>query len=77
MVATFCQVLPLLVWLGFFLIIAFFVVMYHWAKKRKGIALAFGIFVQIFLPDPKVEHTIACISKEQKSCEQQGHKDKL
>ena len=31
------------------------------AKKRKGIAFAFGVFVQMFSPDPMVEQTIKMV----------------
>lgn len=31
------------------------------AKKRRGIAIAFGIFVQMFSPDPMVEQTIKMV----------------
>lgn len=50
--------IPLLVWLGFPLLIGFFAMMYKWARKQKGAAMAFGMLVQMFLPDPKVQQTI-------------------
>jgi len=31
------------------------------AKKRRGIAIAFGIFIQMFSPDPMVEQTIKMV----------------
>ncbi|MBU2894210.1 hypothetical protein KO495_12890 [Colwellia sp. D2M02] len=37
-----------------------------WAKKRRGIAVAFGIFVQMFTPDPMVENTIKVIQVERR-----------
>ena len=55
--------LPLLVWLFFLCLIGFFALMYRWARKRKGAALAFGFMVQMFLPDPKVEQTIQCVTE--------------
>lgn len=71
--------LPLLVWLFIVCLIGFFGLMYRWAKKQKGAALAFGMFVQMFLPDPKVQQTIECVA-ESKQEEQEkaadSHKDK-
>ncbi|MCW8090310.1 hypothetical protein [Alteromonas sp. ASW11-130] len=60
-------ILPTLVWLAFVLLILFFCVLYRWAKQRKGAALAIGLFIQMFLPDPKVQQTIEFVaeSKEQ------------
>lgn len=54
-------ILPILVWLAFVFLIVFFGVLYRWAKKRKGAALAVGLLIQMFLPDPKVQHTIECV----------------
>ncbi|MCC2618002.1 hypothetical protein LJ739_17240 [Aestuariibacter halophilus] len=53
--------LPLLVWLGFVVVIGFFALMYRWARAQKGAAMAFGMFVQMFLPDPNVQKTIAIV----------------
>jgi hypothetical protein len=50
--------LPLLVWLAAFGLFGLFVVMYGWAKKQKGAAIALGMLVQMFLPDPKAQQTI-------------------
>jgi len=36
------------------------------AKKRKGIAFAFGVFVQMFIPDPMVEQTIKMVQVDQR-----------
>ena len=59
--STFTQIL---IWLGFLLLIWLFRVLYRLAKKRKGIALAAGLFCQMFLPDPKVQHTIEFIAEK-------------
>jgi len=69
--------LPVLVWLAFFCLIGLFFMFYRWAKKRKGAALAIGLFVQMMLPDPKVEHTIEWIaeSKEKRSKKQTQSED--
>jgi len=36
------------------------------ARKRKGIAIAFGIFVQMFAPDPLVEQTIKMVQVDKR-----------
>ena len=36
------------------------------AKKRKGIAFAFGVFVQMFMPDPLVEQTIKMVQVDER-----------
>lgn len=55
--------LPISVSLGFISLIIVFICLYRWAKKQKGVAMAFGILVQIFLPDPKVQQTIEAVSE--------------
>ena len=59
--------------LGALVVFVFFVLMYKWAKKQKGAAMAFGMFVQMFLPDPNVEQTIEMVveSKKEAKGEQQ------
>ena len=34
------------------------------ARKRKGLAFAFGALVHMFLPDPNVERTIKMVVEE-------------
>lgn len=64
--------LPIIVCLGFVLTVLLFWVLYQWAKKQKGAALAVGLFIQMFLPDPKVEQTIEWVSeKKEKAGESQ------
>lgn len=42
------------------------------ARKRKGVALAFGIFAQMFLPDPKAQQTIeAAVQRKEEVKKQQ------
>jgi len=36
------------------------------AKKRKGIAFAFGVFVQMFIPDPMIEQTIKMVQVDER-----------
>ena len=40
------------------------------AKKRKGIAFAFGVFVQMFSPDPMVEQTIKMVQIDKRVIKQ-------
>ena len=40
------------------------------AKKRKGIAFAFGVFVQMFSPDPMVEQTIKMVQVDKRVIKQ-------
>lgn len=53
--------LPGLVYLATIGLISVFVVLYGWARKQKGAAMAFGMLVQMFLPDPKVQQTIEIV----------------
>ena len=50
--------LPLVTWFGFSCLVCLFIRMHGWAKKKKGVAFALGVFVQMFLPDPKAQQTI-------------------
>lgn len=59
---SFNQLLPLFVCLGFAAVLGFFYLMYKWARKRKGAAMAFGMLVQMFLPDPNVQQTIEIVT---------------
>jgi len=40
------------------------------ARKRKGIAFAFGVFVQMFSPDPMVEQTIKMVQVDKRIIKQ-------
>lgn len=55
--------LPILVWVAFVFLLLFFAVLYRWARRQKGAALAVGLFFQMFLPDPKVQQTIAFVAE--------------
>jgi hypothetical protein len=55
------------------------VLLIKFAKKRRGIAIAFAVFVQMFSPDPFVEKTIAMVVSEKreiKKQQEQGAKKK-
>ena len=46
---SFTQFLPLFVCLGFATVLGFFYLMYRWARKRKGAAMAFGMLVVVIM----------------------------
>ena len=70
--------LPLVVWLVFVCLIGFFILMYRLARKQKGAAMAFGMLIQMFLPDPKVQQTIECVSEsKQQEQDKSGASDSL
>ena len=52
--------------------VVFFALMIKWARKRKGAAMAFGILVQMFLPDPKVEQTIEMVAEKKETKQNKG-----
>jgi hypothetical protein len=45
------------------------------ANKRRGIAIAFAVFVQMFSPDPLVEKTIAMVVSEKRAIKKQQEED--
>ncbi len=52
------------------------VILMMFAKKRRGIAIAFAVLVQMFSPDPLVEKTIAMVVSEKRNIKkQQGKED--
>lgn len=56
--------------LGLFILVC--VKLIGWARQRKGLALALGIFAQIFLPDPRAQITIeAIVERKQEAKKQQ------
>ena len=44
------------------------------ARKRKGIAIVFGIFVQMFVPDPLVEQTIKMVQVDERVVKRKENK---
>jgi Na+/H+ antiporter NhaC len=44
------------------------------AKAKKGLAVCFGVLVQMFSPDPYVERTIAMVTVEKKATKKQQYK---
>lgn len=55
-------------WLIFVLFAAVAKLLMKSAKKRRGVAFAFGVLVQMFNPDPFIERTIKTVIVE-KRCE--------
>ncbi|MCP4325045.1 MAG: hypothetical protein GY787_25005 [Alteromonadales bacterium] len=67
-------------WLAFIILAIIACWLLKLAKKRKGIAIAFGIFVQMFSPDPMVEQTIKMAQVDKQMVKQkvkQGNGKKL
>jgi hypothetical protein len=58
--------LALAPWLVFVVFAILANLLIKFAKKRRGIAIAFGIFVQMFIPDPKVEQTIKMVQVDKR-----------
>ncbi len=58
-------------WLVFVLCALIAKFLMHFAKKRRGIAIVFGIFVQMFMPDPFVERTIETFIVEKRPLQKQ------
>ncbi len=53
-------------WLVFVVLALVAKVLIQLAKKRRGVAIAFGVFVQMFSPDPMVERTIKTVVVEKR-----------
>ena len=66
----------LLPWLSFVFFALCAKKLIKYAHKRKGIAVAFGVFVQMLLPDPQIEKTIeTVIIVEKRVNKEQGHEN--
>ncbi len=64
-------------WLVFVVLAIIACWLLKFARKRKGIAIAFGIFVQMFSPDPMVEQTIKMVQVDKQVIKQkQKEKEK-
>ncbi len=51
------------------------VILMKFAKKRRGIAIAFAVLVQMFSPDPFVEKAIAMVVSEKRAIKKQQEED--
>jgi hypothetical protein len=56
----------ILLWLLFIAFILICLKTIDWARHRKAGAIAFGLFVQMFLPGPKVQATIEMVEEYKK-----------
>lgn len=64
-----------IMWLGFICLIFVFRTLYRWAKQQKGAAIAIGLFIQMFLPDPKAQQTIEYVVEAKKEVSGEEQKD--
>lgn len=67
--------LPLIMWSAFVCLVLLFVILYRWAKKQKGAALAVGLFIQMFLPNPSIQQTIEWVSESKAKSTKKDRKD--
>jgi hypothetical protein len=67
--------LALAPWLVFAVLSLLAIILMRLANKRRGIAIAFAVFVQMFSPDPFVEKTIAMVVSEKRSIKKQQEED--
>lgn len=68
--------LALAPWFVFACLSFFAIILMKFAKKCRGIAIAFAVFVQIFSPDPFVEKTITMVVSEKRAIKKQQVKDR-
>jgi len=64
----------LLPWFSFCLIAFTTIKLIKGAKSRKGVAVCFGVLVQLFSPDPYVERTIEMVTVEKQAAKKQQYK---
>jgi uncharacterized membrane protein len=67
--------LALAPWFFFACLSVLAIILMKFAKKRRGIAIAFAVFVQMFLPDPFVEKTIVMVVSEKRAIKKQQGED--
>jgi len=58
-------------WLLFIALVLLCINMIRWAKKRKMGAIAFGLLVQILIPDPKAQITIEAVVERKQEVKKQ------
>lgn len=79
MESLYTQIIHILPILLVVLVIYLLINLQRIAKQGGKIALAFGLFFQMFIPDPKVQHTIEMLAKQKERTvikkEQQGEQD--
>lgn len=62
--------LALLPWFVFIIFVCIAHLLIRFAKKRRGIAMVFGVLVQMMLPDPQVEKTIETMVVKKRAAEE-------
>jgi len=68
------MLLALLPWVIFCVIAVAAIKLVKSAKSKKSLAVCFGVFVQMFSPDPYVERTIEMVTIEKKTVKKQQYK---
>ena len=66
----------ILPWLLFMAFILICLKMIDWARHRKAGAIAFGLLVQMFLPDPRAQVTIEMVVERKQEVKKQQDADK-
>jgi hypothetical protein len=72
---TYDLYLALAPWLVFAVLSVLAIILMKLAKQRRGIAIAFAVFVQMFSPDPFVEKAIAMVVSEKRAIKKQQDED--
>lgn len=67
--------LALAPWLVFAVLSLLAMIMMKFAKKRRGVAIAFAVLVQMLLPDPLIEKTITMVVCEKREIKKQQEED--
>jgi hypothetical protein len=62
---------PFYFWIILAIVILIFIKLVSWAKQKKTGALALGIFIQMFTPDPYAERTIKVVQEDKKETKKQ------
>ena len=58
-------------WLLFVVFILLCIKLVSWARQRRTSAIAFGVVVQMFIPDPKAQITIEAIAERKQQVKKQ------
>jgi hypothetical protein len=58
-------------WFGLLVFVLLSTKMIDWARHRKAGAIAFGLFVQMFLPDPRAQITIESVVERKQEVKKQ------
>ena len=67
--------LALAPWIVFAVLSILAVLFMKLANKRRGVAIAFAVLVQMFSPDPFVEKAIAMVVSEKRAIKKQQEED--